>query len=198
MKTHHVEIATAADQAAVHSTLTLAFGRDPMARYAHTHLMAFPRLAVAFAASAFARGTAYRIGGFAGAALWLPPDLQPDEEALGVLMQETVPAEIQADAGQVMEQMGALHPKEPHWYLPLIGVDPAEQGKGLGDALMAHALAIVDRDGLPAYLESTNPRNVSLYQRHGFEQLGRIQVGGSPVMTPMLRKPRRKEAGRRS
>jgi ribosomal protein S18 acetylase RimI-like enzyme len=196
MKTHHVETATVADQAAVHATLTLAFGSDPMARWSwpdpHTHLMAFPRLATAFAAQAFARGTAYRIGGFAGAALWLPPDLQPDEEALGALMQETVPAEIQADAGQVMEQMGALHPTEPHWYLPLIGVDPAQRGKGLGDALMAHALAIVDSDGLPAYLESTNPRNISLYERHGFEQLGRIQVGASPVMTPMLRKPRRK------
>jgi GNAT superfamily N-acetyltransferase len=50
---------------------------------------------------------------------------------------------------------------EPHWYLPLIGVDPAHQGKGHGDALMAYALQQCDRDHLPAYLESTNPRNIS-------------------------------------
>ena len=48
----------------------------------------------------------------------------------------------------------------------------------------------VDRDGLPAYLESSNPANISLYERHGFEVMGRIRVADSPVMTPMLRRPR--------
>jgi ribosomal protein S18 acetylase RimI-like enzyme len=55
---------------------------------------------------------------------------------------------------------------------------------------MRHATERCDRDGLPAYLESSNPRNISLYQRHGFEVVGRIQAGTSPVMTPMYRKPR--------
>jgi hypothetical protein len=43
---------------------------------------------------------------------------------------------------------------------------------------------------MAAYLESTNPRNVSLYQRHGFEALGTIQKGSSPPLIPMLRKAR--------
>ena len=47
----------------------------------------------------------------------------------------------------------------------------------------------VDEDGTPAYLESSNPVNISLYQRHGFEVLGTIQVGTSPPITPMLRQP---------
>jgi ribosomal protein S18 acetylase RimI-like enzyme len=72
----------------------------------------------------------------------------------------------------------------------MIGVDPAHQGKGHGDALMRHALEQCDRDGLPAYLESTNPRNLSLYRRHGFEALGTIQASSSPSVVPMLR-PRR-------
>jgi ribosomal protein S18 acetylase RimI-like enzyme len=55
---------------------------------------------------------------------------------------------------------------------------------------MKHALARVDREGATAYLESSNPRNVSFYERHGFEVLGRIQSGSSPVITPMLRRPR--------
>ena len=89
-----------------------------------------------------------------------------------------------------MQQMAAFHPHEPHWYLPLIGVYPASQGQGVGNALMTHALARCDRDGVAAYLESTNPRNVSLYRRHGFEPLGEIRAGDAPPLVPMLRKRR--------
>jgi ribosomal protein S18 acetylase RimI-like enzyme len=90
----------------------------------------------------------------------------------------------------LLEQMARHHPDEPHWYLPLIGVDPAHQGKGLGGALMSYALERCDCDGTTAYLESTNPRNVSLYERHGFTAVGRIQVGTSPPIVPMVRRPR--------
>ena len=86
--------------------------------------------------------------------------------------------------------MGRWHPEEPHWYLPLIGTDPARQGRGYGSALLGEALANCDRQTLPAYLEATSPRNVKLYERHGFEALGTIQEGSSPDITPMLRKPR--------
>jgi hypothetical protein len=55
---------------------------------------------------------------------------------------------------------------------------------------MEHALRRCDREGLPAYLESSNPRNIPLYQRHGFEVLGTIQLDASPPITPMLRAPR--------
>ncbi len=55
---------------------------------------------------------------------------------------------------------------------------------------MRHALARCDEAGQLAYLESTNPRSVPLYERHGFRVLGRIQVGSSPVLLPMLRTPR--------
>jgi ribosomal protein S18 acetylase RimI-like enzyme len=54
---------------------------------------------------------------------------------------------------------------------------------------MAYALAWCDRDHVPAYLESSNPRNISFYERHGFESLGAIQVGSSPTVVPMLRGP---------
>jgi hypothetical protein len=55
---------------------------------------------------------------------------------------------------------------------------------------MEHALIACDRDHSPAYLESSNPKNVPLYERHGFELLGTIQVGASPPIFPMLRKSR--------
>ena len=63
-------------------------------------------------------------------------------------------------------------------------------GPKLGAALMAHALVPCDRDQKLAYLDSTNPKNIPLYERHGFELLGTIQVGSSPPVFPMLRKPR--------
>lgn len=190
-----VETATAADQAAVVAALTLAFSSDPAARWSwpdpKVFLETFPRFALAFGGAAFAKGTAHRVG-FAGAALWLPPGIEPDEAALGELLERTVSASDQGDAIRVMEQMAGYHPKEPHWYLPLIGVDPASQGKGLGGALLRHATDICDRDGAPAYLESSNLQNLPLYERHGFEVLGTIQVGGSPTIVPMLRPPRRR------
>jgi len=87
-------------------------------------------------------------------------------------------------------QFEAYHPEEAHWYLPLIGVDPARQGHGYGSALLRHALARSDRDGVPAYLEATSPRNRALYERHGFAALGAIRVAGWPPVWPMLRRPR--------
>jgi GNAT superfamily N-acetyltransferase len=86
--------------------------------------------------------------------------------------------------------MGRYHPHEPHWYLPLIGVDQAQQGKGHGTALLQHALIPCDRDHTLAYLESSHPKNIPFYARHGFELLGTIQVGTSPPTFPMLRTPR--------
>lgn len=71
-----------------------------------------------------------------------------------------------------------------------MGVDPPHQGKGHGDALMLYALERCDLDHVPAYLESTRPRSISLNRRHGFEPLGTIQVGSSPTLVPMLRRSR--------
>ena len=87
-------------------------------------------------------------------------------------------------------QFEAHHPHGAHWYLPLIGVDPARQGHGYGSALLRHALARCDRDGVPAYLEATGPRNRALYERHGFAAVGTIRAGAWPPIWPMVRRPR--------
>jgi ribosomal protein S18 acetylase RimI-like enzyme len=144
----------------------------------------------AFGGKAFTHGTGYHVSGFAGAALWLPPGIEPDEEALVTVLKESVAEERQAAVFAVFEQMGRHHPREPHWYLPLVGVDPVHQRKGHGSALLQHALRQCDQDHIPAYLESTNPANIPLYERHGFEVLATIQVGSSPPIFPMLRAAR--------
>jgi ribosomal protein S18 acetylase RimI-like enzyme len=189
-----VRTLTREDEGPAIATIVLAFAADPMTRWtwpnSRQYLAAMPRLARAFGGRAFANGSACATGDYAGAALWLPPGVEPDEAGLSDLMESTVAASQQEDGSAIFEQMAKYHPHEPHWYLPLIGVDPAHQSKGHGDALMAHALERCDRDGVPAYLESTNPRNISLYRRHGFEPIGTIQAGSSPTLVPMLRKPR--------
>ena len=185
---------TAAERDNAVAVVVLAFGSDPVARWAypepHDYLGHFPAFVRAFGGNAFEHGAGYYAEGFAGAALWLPPDAHPREEEMGALMEQTISGERRQEVFALMEQMGGYHPAEPHWYLPLIGVDPVRQGQGYGSALMAHALVPCDREGRLAYLESTNPRNIPLYQRHGFEILGTIQVGSSPPVVPMLRRPR--------
>jgi ribosomal protein S18 acetylase RimI-like enzyme len=83
--------------------------------------------------------------------------------------------------------MDELHPRDPHWYLPWLAVEPARRGRGLGSALLAECLARVDADGLPAYLETPNPRTIPLYERHGFEVTGEAVAGSCPPVTSMLR-----------
>ena len=184
-----------AEKDAVFAILTLAFSNDPATRWTwpepKVYIEAFPHFATAFGGVAFEKGSALCVGS-AGAALCLPPGTGPDEAALNALMMRTADPASAVDGPQLMQQMASHHPKEPHWYLPLIGVDPAHQNKGVGGALLRHVTDRCDRDGVLAYLESSNPRNIPLYERHGFEILGRAQAGQSPVITPMLRRPRRR------
>jgi ribosomal protein S18 acetylase RimI-like enzyme len=194
MATMPVRAATLEEQPQVESVIVLAFGADPMARWslgrAERYLAVMPQLVRAFGGRAFAAGTADVVEGFGGTALWLPPGVEADTERLSAIMEEHAVRSILADAMRVFEEMDRFHPKSPLWYLPLIAVDPAAQNQGHGSALLEHALARSDRDGVAAYLESSNPRNITLYQRHGFESLGTIQVGSSPRLVPMLRRPR--------
>ena len=92
---------------------------------------------------------------------------------MAAIMDEQTPESRKAEMEALFAKMEEFHLHEPHWYLPLIAADPARQGQGLGTALMEAAIARIDADGLPAYLESSNPRNISLYERFGFERSAR-------------------------
>ena len=189
-----IRAATSGDEPSAVDTVVLAFAADPVARWcwpdSRQYLGSMPGFTRAFGGGAFVHRSAYCTADCAGAALWLPPDVHPDEAVLGQIVEDTVDSAIRSDLLTMLEQMAGYHPAEPHWYLPLIGVDPARQGRGYGDALMTHALQRCDRERALAYLESTNPRNITLYQRHGFKALGEIKVGSSPPMVPMMRHPR--------
>ena len=191
MPTVEVRAAIEWERQVVTDVITLAFSTDPMARWAYpnpaTYLAVMPETIKAFGSNGFAHGTVHLVGDGGAAAMWLPPGVHPDSERLEALTEQHAPRDRRSDMAHVFEQMGKFHPEEPCWYLPLIGVDPLSQGRGLGSALLRYALQHVDRSGAPAYLESSNPRNVPLYERHGFEVLGSIQAGSSPTIVPMLR-----------
>lgn len=176
------------------AALGAAFIADPLLRWmfpdAEQYLTTFPKLMLPFGGAAFDLGTAHRTDDFRGVALWLPPGVAPDEETLGAVMEEGVTADLRGEVLELFEQVGAVHPQIEHWYLPAIGVDPIRQGRGYGSALLAHALAEVDRDDQPAYLESSNPRNVPLYERFGFEVIAELQAASSPTIHAMLRPAR--------
>lgn len=114
----------------------------------------------------------YTTEGVVGGALWMPPGTWH----LGPLAQlRLMPGMILAMGGRLPRTLRAIatiesnHPKEPHWYLPFVGVEPESQGRGIGTALMRPILDRCDRERLPAYLEATTPRNRACYERQGFE-----------------------------
>ena len=186
------EITPTADEDRTIATITIAFSNDPVARWVlpdpSRYLAYFPQFIRAFGGAALENGTADSIDDCGGVALWLGPGVDADEETMGALAAEAVPAAEQDSVFAFLGQMGEFHPTEPHWYLPLIGVDATRHGRGYGSALLRHALERCDRDRLPAYLEATSARSKALYERHGFEELGVIQANDSPPLWPMLRK----------
>ena len=171
-----------------------AFITDPLARFAwpspHDYLQSMPLCVREFATGSFEHGSALVAANFCGSALWLPPGVHPNAEALEQLFRDTAKPEHLDDVLATVEKMGEWHPDEPHWYLPMIGVEPNAQKRGIGGALMSYGVSRCDQEGMPAYLESSNPRNISVYERHGFQVMGEIRVGEAPVITPMLRRPR--------
>ncbi len=176
------------------ATLVTAFISDPFIRWmlpdAKQYLHYFPQVLKYFAGRAFDHESAYRSEDFKAAALWLPPGVGPDEESLVKVLQEGVATELQGEVFAILEQAGASHPPVAHWYLPAIGVEPMFQGKGYASALLAQGLEVCDGAHVPAYLEATNPANIPLYRRFGFEVVGEIQAGSSIPIFPMLRAAR--------
>lgn len=135
-----------------------------------------------------------------GAALWVPSNAMRhttlDLLRLGVipgLLGQGIPAVLRQL--RALDDMFAMHHTiidTPHYYLSVFGVEPARQGKGLGSALLRPTLERFDQEGIPAYLDTHNAENVSLYRRFGFEIVHHGYLPGGAVMHwAMLRLPRK-------
>ena len=133
-----------------------------------------------------------------GVAAWLPPGAHPPslvrQARLGAVVLRCAlrsSPRVLTDGVRVLAAVERAHPREEHWYLALLGADVGEQGRGVGSALLAPVLARADAEGLPCYLETTKPRNLAWYGRHGFGVADELRPvpGGPPVWT-MRREPR--------
>lgn len=188
-----VEVVPPGERERALASLELAFFDDPVMRWfwpdSDSYHQGFGGLVDAMASHAFAEGSAFAVEEMSGVALWVPPGFGLNEERMVEVMIATVRAELLGELVEFGDAIGRAHPSSPHWYLPVIGVRPAAQGRGLGSVLLAHAIATCDRDQLPAYLEASTPLNRQLYERFGFRATAEIQVGSSPPVWPMLREP---------
>lgn len=129
-----------------------------------------------------------------GGAIWFPPPGRyvPD---LGrqLLALPGYVAALRTRLGLALAYVSSAsgaHPKEPHWYLEYVGVEPESQGRGVGAALIASRAEVCDARGEAAYLESSNAQNLSLYLRLGFRPTGLLALPpGAPEVTTMWRRP---------
>lgn len=173
--------------------LTAAFVDDPVCRHLYPDIRQYfehlPEYLRIFAEPGLARGCTLLAQGL-GAAIWVPPGAHADAKAINDLINHSTSAEARAELLLVNAAVDRAYPNEPHWYLPLMGVDPLHFGKGIGAALMTQGLSICDREGSLAYLESNKPGNVPFYERFGFVPTGKIEVGSHPPVTTMIRRPR--------
>lgn len=131
--------------------------------------------------------------GIAGVAIWKGIDAWKSSVvdsirlAPGALRSRLLPWR----ALRLQAAMERAHPRAPHFFLAVFGVHTRARGRGYGAALLRHMTQRLDEQGIDGYLESSNPRNVSIYRRHGFEVSGDLDVPASaPPVVPMWRPTR--------
>jgi GNAT superfamily N-acetyltransferase len=139
-------------------------------------------------------GLAYTTEECRSTAMWIPPRTGPPgaRDVIAQLPMLLILGRRAGAALQLVQLVESRHPKTPHYYLGGLGTDPQWQGRGLGSAVLSPVLEICDREGLPAYLESSKESNVPFYSRHGFEVTGEVSVpDGSVRLWLMWREPSR-------
>ena len=132
-------------------------------------------------------------GAVVGTAGWLPEGTYPPSRRRAVRQlvaawQALLTPHTFRDGLRYLTETEKLHPKEPHWYLAVIGVEPARHGEGVGGKLLDAVLGRLDTTGVPAYLEASTEKNARLYERHGFRVTHELRVAkDAPPMWLMWR-----------
>jgi len=137
---------------------------------------------------------ARRNGTVAGSSSWLRPGTIPRERARERRITRACASALLTGRNRrsglrLLAEVERKHPSEPHWYLPLLGVDPRWQGRGIGGALLRVMLDRCDGEGTPAYLETQKPENVPYYERFGFMVVETIELPETPPIWLMWREP---------
>jgi GNAT superfamily N-acetyltransferase len=187
---------TDADAPGLSQVLARAFHDDPVTAWMfpadHRRPRGSERFFRAYLRRLLPQGEVYTTPDRAGAALWALPDRW-----------RTTPRELIRQA-PLMPSFGlrlptalyglhvieAHHPREPHYYLAVLGTEPERQGEGIGSRLIQPVLEDCDANEVPAYLESSKESNTAFYARHGFKVTGELQLPRGPTIWPMWRDPR--------
>lgn len=187
------------DLGAVSSVWVEAFADDPYLRWIEpddARWYAFGSAWMTFIADlVFERGHTYVDDDHDVAVAWVPPDVAligPDDVARGRSIMAEHAGETRADEAVETIMAARAHALDgAHWTLQYIGVTDRRRGTGLGAAAVEPMLRMCDLEGLPCGLVSTNPRNVSFYQRLGFTVDAEVPTpDGAATMRPMHRPPR--------
>jgi GNAT superfamily N-acetyltransferase len=139
------------------------------------------------------RGAAWTTEEVAGAALWIAPGEPKRHRGDEIAELISLLPWIGTGLGRAMRvdaTMKEQQPREPHWYLEVLSVEPARQRQGYGSALLAPGLERCDADGMPAYLETQREANVPFYRRFGFELIEQITIPHGPPLWTMWREAR--------
>ena len=181
------------DKHQVISVLKLGFSNDDLLRWvfpeADSFLKSFDIWMEEFSKESFKNNIVFSEESFHGTSLWHPPGFEFDESVLGSTF-ESIPESRLENVLKFFEEFSKYHPKDA-WYLAFIAVDPSKQGSGIGSFILKEALKMIDEKNEKAYLEASSERNMSLYERHGFECMGRIQINDSPAAFPMIRQKKK-------
>jgi ribosomal protein S18 acetylase RimI-like enzyme len=193
---HRVVDATPDRDVALGASLARAFWDDPvMAFLVPGERHRFARLSLLYRQDlreGRRRGRALTTEAGGAVAIWYPPG----RWASGPLdMVRAAPSGLRGigptrlpRALGTLAAMERAHPAEPHWYLALLGSEPAHRGTGAAAALLDEVLGRCDAEGTPAYLESSKEENLAYYRRFGFEVTGEIPLpGAGPPLWPMWR-----------
>lgn len=127
-------------------------------------------------------------------AVWIPPgkpEMSDEEQTRLVARMRQLLAERAGELEDLFDRFDEHHPaRPPHYYLSLWGTHRDHAGRGLGTALIRDNLARIDREGMPAYVESSNPANLPRYEALGFRRTGELGPSGGPVVATMWREPK--------
>jgi ribosomal protein S18 acetylase RimI-like enzyme len=191
--------ATSADIDPISITLAKAFHDDPV----KLHLIGGKSVPVekvkpffaAFQKIQLPHGHVYTTEGHEAAAIWAPPDHW--KIPMTTVLRHT-PTFLKLYGRRFPANLGVLTAMEkahaeieaPHYYLEIIGTDPAHQGKGCGAALVQPMVERADAEGVGMYLESSKESNLAFYGRFGFEVRRTLTLKNGPQMWVMWRAPR--------
>ena len=192
------------DVPAAAASLLRAFYDDPGMEYmfpdARTRERALRRFFGLQLRGYLRRGLVYTTEECRSTAMWLPPGAGPPglRDAFAQLPVLLILRRRASAALRLVQLLAPRHPKVPHYYLGGLGTDPAWRGRGLGSAVLGPVLDRCDADGVPAYLESSNERNIPFYRRHGFVVTGDVSTPDASVrLWLMWREPAGPGSGQR-